>query len=540
MTTRQGVCAVPGCDASGRDFGTFLFPVPPGGSSQRTRWQEALASRPLTESDLVCWNHFELGAQISCNGADFRLADGAVPRLFVGGALVEGNVEQFCRLCARRFDGGEVGTDLAGMYSSEDSSLFLHFLLGDLEDSLCRLVCEECWGQVMCSMRLVRSCRRAARELGRIAGRTHGTEEVLLKPELQAEMDVFGEIPIDPEELEVKLEVESLESLSDRENDDGSAEEDSDALELVRHKIKHRGESSRKKKQTEDDSSGPFECSECPLIFERRKQLASHKKKHNGKVRKGRPPKNPDELYECEFCDFKCKLRQAMAGHRSSHSDQIRKTKPPEKIYDSVCPICGKVLATRGSFLTHMKIHNNQRDFSCDVCGKQFFKKKQRDMHVESFHEKKLFICKVCGVTCKWENSLERHMLKHEANSYKYECTQCEKKFLTAYLLKAHMTKHTGHQVFCEICGAGFRFNFLLTQHKIREHDIQVEGVKLYKRFQKGMRKGSNKRKSQQEAEVPATSQPEQPPMIPLLFQQTVSPAILPNVVGTGQQASNF
>ncbi|XP_058813341.1 zinc finger protein Xfin-like [Topomyia yanbarensis] len=244
----------------------------------------------------------------------------------------------------------------------------------------------------------------------------------------------------------------------------------------------------------ETNSNNLLQCPDCPYSCERIIQLASHKKKHSSSKRTGddHKPNMVKDFYECEFCDFTCKLQRQMAGHRASHSNQIKKSKPSGKERDHMCSICGKILSTRGSFFVHMKYHNDQRDYSCTMCERKFYSKRDVTMHMQSFHEKKVFECKLCGVKCTWKNALYKHMRKHDSRSFKHECSYCGKKFIAANELRLHVWRHTGQQLTCDLCGAGYRFNFLLTQHKIREHGIQIEGVKLYKRFKKDKKDAEN------------------------------------------------
>ncbi|XP_062714326.1 zinc finger protein ZFP2 [Aedes albopictus] len=238
----------------------------------------------------------------------------------------------------------------------------------------------------------------------------------------------------------------------------------------------------------DETDSVVLHCSECSYTCTRPIQLASHKKKHTGyqhKRAEWEEKRKVKDIYECEFCDFKCKLRRQMAGHRASHSELIRQSKPSGKEREHMCSICGKILSTRGAFFVHMKYHNDQRDYPCNLCGKKFYSKRDVTMHVESLHEKKVYECEICGVKCTWKNALSKHMRKHDSKSYKLECSYCGKRFMAANELRLHVWRHTGQQLSCDICGAGYRFNFLLTQHKIRAHGIEVEGVKLYNRFKK-------------------------------------------------------
>ncbi|XP_062535893.1 zinc finger protein 652-A-like [Armigeres subalbatus] len=600
-------CVVTGCEASNQDFGTYLFSFPKADEVLRRRWIDAVGkpeSWHITdEAAFVCWSHFENKA-IQQDVSGFRRTSDAVPTQYLNSDHLLNRIsDYFCRFCARSLLSELMGNSISDINRSDDAKKFLALLL-PMEDGrrLSNLACDECLMQIKLTIRFIRNCSKATKELERIVElRSSINSEQSKSKGFKVEMNEFEEIPFDSLESEVKVEVSSLmDDISDR--DDRFSESDDDniplavqfkqeltekdlkcsycsfscakRIQLASHMKKHRDILSSKSNQkarldcgecdfscnkpvqlknhrkkhkvrteqsstenvsthktneernenpsnfnadehdscasnsdeSEDDSptsksssSNLISCSECPYTCTRAIQLASHKKKHTGyQIRRAKwaEKQKVKDSYECEFCDFKCKLRRQMAGHRASHSDLIRKSKPSGKERDHMCSICGKILTTRGSFFVHMKYHNDQRDFSCDICGKKFYSKRDVTMHVESFHEKKVYECEICGVKCTWKNALSKHMRKHDTSSYKLECSFCGKRFMAANELRLHVWRHTGQQLTCDICGAGYRFNFLLTQHKIRAHGIQVEGVKLYKRFRKE-NKASNTKSSQ-------------------------------------------
>ncbi|XP_052863831.1 zinc finger imprinted 3-like [Anopheles cruzii] len=148
-----------------------------------------------------------------------------------------------------------------------------------------------------------------------------------------------------------------------------------------------------------------------------------------------------------------------------------------------ICHVCGKTFRSRGNLSNHKQIHSNELRFSCDACGKQFKMRRDLTMHIESIHECKLFKCNLCDVQFRWRKGLQRHVkVVHTRTAFKHDCQVCKKKFTTPGKLREHVMKHTGDRLWCEICGAGYRFNYMLTQHKIRKHSMTFAGVKLYEK----------------------------------------------------------
>nr|XP_019931236.2 zinc finger protein Xfin-like [Aedes albopictus] len=618
MATR--CCVVTGCPASNQDFGTFLFSFPKA-QKLRQQWIDALGkpeSWIVPEPAFICWSHFDSRA-IQQDESGFRRTADAVPSKYMNNGQLEYNSDFYCRFCARRLFSELMGNRIDEMNRSADGRKFLGLLLPEEEScDLSKLACDECIRHIQLTMRFIRNCAKATKELDEIAKFRSERNLVPAKEEIKTELDEFGEIPLNESlHSEVKIEASSLEGDDFVDSDD---EDDDDVplavqfkqelkendfkcsycsfsskkrIQLSSHMKKHRDLlppkvttthenpkfsctecefvcdklnqlASHKKKhkrmnrerpgtkgktkcsisieegdlqdqQTSDSVDKPksysyasysdgsdenahtndetdsvvLHCSECSYTCTRPIQLASHKKKHTGyqhKRAEWEEKRKVKDIYECEFCDFKCKLRRQMAGHRASHSELIRQSKPSGKEREHMCSICGKILSTRGAFFVHMKYHNDQRDYPCNICGKKFYSKRDVTMHVESLHEKKVYECEICGVKCTWKNALSKHMRKHDSKSYKLECSYCGKRFMAANELRLHVWRHTGQQLSCDICGAGYRFNFLLTQHKIRAHGIEVEGVKLYNRFKKD-KMSSGKRKSNQPSHNNAPSE---------------------------------
>lgn len=183
--------------------------------------------------------------------------------------------------------------------------------------------------------------------------------------------------------------------------------------------------------------------------------------------RRGRPRKN--EIREPKGPRKRREKRDKSLGDK------------PASMSKQICQVCGKILSSSATFNVHMMTHTNQKDIECPICGKKFYVKQQLKIHMESIHEKKDFVCNICGLKCRWRKSLRRHMLLHDDNPYKHKCTYCDKAFARPNQLRYHVMKHTGDRVYCEICGADYRFNYMLTQHKIRKHGVVIEGVQLYK-----------------------------------------------------------
>uniref|UniRef100_A0A2M4CHG1 Putative endothelial zinc finger protein induced by tumor necrosis factor alpha n=1 Tax=Anopheles darlingi TaxID=43151 RepID=A0A2M4CHG1_ANODA len=201
------------------------------------------------------------------------------------------------------------------------------------------------------------------------------------------------------------------------------------------------------------------------------------------------------------------RTRTRSATHDESTGAPVKRRKstvvaqqPSPSRRKQICQVCGKVLSNKATFRVHMKIHTQEKSLTCSICDRRFYVKQQLRIHMESFHEQKEFVCTVCGLKCRWRKSLARHMQLHAENPYKHKCNHCEKAFSRPNQLRIHTMKHTGDRVCCDICGAAYMYNYMLTQHKIRKHGMVVEGVQLYKRRRSDAKDKANLSTSQKSA----------------------------------------
>ncbi|XP_050086405.1 zinc finger protein 260-like [Anopheles aquasalis] len=189
--------------------------------------------------------------------------------------------------------------------------------------------------------------------------------------------------------------------------------------------------------------------------------------------------------------------RSAAHDEPAKRRSTVANRQPPPSRRKQMCQVCGKVLSNKATFRVHMKIHTQDKSLICSICDRRFYVKQQLQIHMESLHEQKEFVCTVCGLKCRWRKSLARHMQLHAENPYKHQCDHCEKAFSRPNQLRIHTMKHTGDRVCCDLCGAGYMYNYMLTQHKIRKHGLMVEGVQLYERRRPGTQNKANSSTSQ-------------------------------------------
>lgn len=497
-------CAVTNCEASNRDFGTILFCFPKA-EDLRRQWIKALGkpeSWPVPESAFVCWSHFE-SKDILQEETSFRRSADAVPSQYLNGELFDPDSDYFCRFCARKLFSELMGTNINDMNRSEDAGKYLALLLSDENDrGLSNLACDECIMHIKLTLRFIRNCAKATRELEDIASmRAVRPANSKTSSEVKPEMDEFGEILVDSIESEIKLEVASLGGLSDR--DDNFSDTEDDIPLAVKFK----------QELTENE----LKCSYCSFSCSRRIQLNSHMKKHRDIL----PPKK----LSCSDCDFTCNKAVQLESHRKKHKkkkeqlvqeelpkddklikvenqdershkssqsdDSPEENDSPKILKCSECPYtCTRII----QLASHKKKHSGYRNkrpkrdekkkvkdiYECEFCDFKCKQRRQMAGHRASHSElirkskpsgkERDHMCSICGKILSTRGSFFVHMKYHNAQR-DYPCSMCDKKFFSKRDVTMHIESLHQKKVFeCEICGVKCTWKNALNKH-MRKHN---------------------------------------------------------------------
>uniref|UniRef100_A0A1Q3F9J3 Uncharacterized protein n=1 Tax=Culex tarsalis TaxID=7177 RepID=A0A1Q3F9J3_CULTA len=548
------VCFIPGCTS---EYGQVLFLSAYKSNGLQQWWSESAWSRnrknkTIPKNTRVCERHFE-EKFIDRSYKMPRLFPDAWPTMNVaeptaedlegrGRCRIDGrgrppgrteaNPKHYCRLCGKREK--RPLEDL--MFDLRDGEELLKFCLGQYysRPDLPQGVCDDCMDTAESFVEFVRKCEETQLKLERIFVQN---EALKLEPDcelLESAVQLKQEKLEEPEDMQVEYleqpqdsprDVKPVELITSEDPppedygeeppdglvDDGDggdgfisdhSYEDSKSVAAEEHRPRRRRKSrvsvtSEEEDSFEENSEDDDSDSEDDKPL-RKRQIVEPKKR-------GRKPKQ--KLLEDYENETKPKERR---GRKKSTSGASQET-------SRICPICGKILIHKGNFTSHLKIHSEKKDYVCNICGKQYYIRRELQMHIESLHEKKTFVCNICGIKCAWRKGLQRHMKnKHsDESSLKHKCTYCGKAFLLPNQLRLHVMKHTGDRITCEICGAGYRFNYMLTQHKMREHGMEFKGVKLYKnsnRSRKSAKQAAASASATQPEPGPPTSQPPPPP----------------------------
>ncbi|XP_043283704.1 zinc finger protein 236-like [Venturia canescens] len=120
--------------------------------------------------------------------------------------------------------------------------------------------------------------------------------------------------------------------------------------------------------------------------------------------------------------------------------------------------------------------------FQCDICEKKFGKADYLYRHLRKHTGE--FVCPSClGVFARKENLMSHLCPSQQFDHRKFECSYCQKLFLTKKYLKRHMAKHTDWNV-CKWCRNLFTSRLELEAHKCQapKHDCSQCGKRFVHR----------------------------------------------------------
>ena len=252
-----------------------------------------------------------------------------------------------------------------------------------------------------------------------------------------------------------------------------------------------------------------FSCLLCNLKLKTKSTLKQHQmSKHVTAEEKDFFDKGGDVSllkYNCSKCDKKFLSERLLGLHSQEHTKNLKR-----------CNICYKVMRDRYVLERHQKdVHKDEEEFwnkeipaeklkySCDDCQLKFLSESLLKKH-ETVHNQhqfgdlkkssydsstKRFKCKLCLVSYKQVYNLGSHIATvhqtaeekdflangGDVSKLKYNCSKCEKKFLSESLLGLHFQKHTKNLKQCNICYKVLKDRYVLERHQKIFHKAEEE-----------------------------------------------------------------
>ncbi|XP_026747987.1 zinc finger protein 568-like [Trichoplusia ni] len=141
----------------------------------------------------------------------------------------------------------------------------------------------------------------------------------------------------------------------------------------------------------------------------------------------------------CEQCGEDLPTFSAYVWHFKSSHPGKRRTKHMSVASPYLCEQCGITFADYTSLSSHMWVHTGKKQYQCDHCDKSFSVKGNLSGHMR-LHDKsrRLYDCRICGKQYTSLCNMKRHMFLHTGLK-PFRCSACDKCFVTAGELKAHV-----------------------------------------------------------------------------------------------------
>lgn len=155
------------------------------------------------------------------------------------------------------------------------------------------------------------------------------------------------------------------------------------------------------------------------------------------------------------------------AKHKPAEEPQIdiiRKGKH-YKGKNSQCPICGKLV--KGLSL-HLLTHSGIRPHKCNYCPKSFTQSGQLKRHINSHLDIRNYKCPEPGCERRFvdPSSVTKHLVVHNKEDRKYQCSLCGSRFNRLGALRYHEKTHRQERNHtCDVCKKSFLAKYDLTKH---------------------------------------------------------------------------
>lgn len=173
----------------------------------------------------------------------------------------------------------------------------------------------------------------------------------------------------------------------------------------------------------------------------------------------------PESPSTCTVCQKIFTNKKNLKIHMNSHDDGLN-----TENNKFICSICGKGFKHSRYLKSHEKIHSGIKAYKCATCSISFIHQHTLKSHQRIHTGEKPYECKTegCNKTFSFYSGLKQHILVvHTADSKKFVCDYCGKRFPTKGRYNEHVRTHTGEKpLICEVCNKGFNSYGILNVHK--------------------------------------------------------------------------
>ncbi|CAH2099566.1 unnamed protein product [Euphydryas editha] len=166
-------------------------------------------------------------------------------------------------------------------------------------------------------------------------------------------------------------------------------------------------------------------------------------------------------MLSCCYCSKEFKYESEKKRHEQSH------------FFLFECKECFKKFSFVSALRRHQKQHERTGSVQCVECGRSFRDDDLLQRHIKYAH-KGTYKCSKCSTSFNSDLALKSHMKTHKPNAERrFHCSyeDCKKSFNFPHHLKHHELTHTNEkQHYCKICGKGFiQFHHFKSHLRIHE-----------------------------------------------------------------------
>lgn len=167
----------------------------------------------------------------------------------------------------------------------------------------------------------------------------------------------------------------------------------------------------------------PFACENCGQTFRDRKELNTHRKEHE-----------KDRNHLCHICGASFYLETHLTTHKYTHLSESEKGKV-------TCAKCNKKFMFLYQLKRHMNIHTQEKAYKCLDCKASFMNAAALKSHLKS--HAKVHKCDQCNFEVKNKENLISHMKAIHSNKEIFQCSLCQKRFLSESDAIFHISFHS-------------------------------------------------------------------------------------------------
>ena len=193
----------------------------------------------------------------------------------------------------------------------------------------------------------------------------------------------------------------------------------------------------------------PFKCDTCVSEFLHSSSLREHCRRFHGLTLSGEAING----YRCDCCG-------------NTFASKVRFERHRETVPERTCTVCGKICDRLSKLVQHMRSHTGEKPFKCSTCGAVYSRIVNLNKHCLAVHGRRVS-SEYCTPTAP------KRPVRKKSDP---KCPHCDRVFKSLYLMKRHMTVHTGEKPYaCDTCGLTFTRKDSLKQHCLRVHTSSDE-----------------------------------------------------------------